>query len=786
MTVPALALAWLLGFAAIAVWGAPVWMAAAWITLLLPAAAYRWGRYGAAVCALAALLSLGGSLRFEHWLDHPTSPLATLTGARVTITGVVDGEPDPGLTTVRYPVLVLEAFTDDGRVVRDSGRVLITVNQYTELLPGGHVRLTGKLEQPESFSEFDYRAWLSRQGIVGTMAFPRVHLLEGHNLTLGRVTTRARLSLEQALQRSLPEPEASLAAGIAFGRDQNFSPALKDDFRDAGLAHVVAVSGANVSVVAAVIFLAFVPILGRNRAIFPALIMVGSYVALAGFTASVVRAGIMAFVFLAAPLFGRQQTGMPALGLAAVLMTLHRPAIVMDVGFQLSFAATAGLIAFNPWVQRGLEWVVAKLHATAVVPSLGLQALSLTLSATAATAPIICIAFGRVSLVSLVTNLVVEPLFVVVLPLSLATGLAGAAWEPAGWAAGLVAYYPLTFVVWVAETAAGLPGAAFTTPTVSPTTGAAVYAVLGIAGFAAYRRHAPAFAVRLSRARRQSERRLIAAGAFGAIALAAIPLSLEAMRDPAELRIDFLDVGQGDATLITTPGGRRLLIDSGASGIGLARELGHVLPHWERRIDRVVLTHPQEDHVAGFPELFRRFNVGSARDNGKDGTTIAARLFDAAGPPAEALVAGDRWKIDGVEFEVLWPPPGYANRQVNNASVVLRVSYRERVFLFTGDIEAAAQADLVASQDVRADLLKVPHHGSKTTAPEFLSRVAPAVAVISVGAANRFGHPAESTLGALAGSRLFRTDCDGRVTVRTRGAELRVSTAKRLHRGRCE
>jgi competence protein ComEC len=245
------------------------------------------------------------------------------------------------------------------------------------------------------------------------------------------------------------------------------------------------------------------------------------------------------------------------------------------------------------------------------------------------------------------------------------------------------------------------------------------------------------------------------------------------------LEVTALDVGQGDAILVTTPHGKHLLVDGGPSGIGLARELGATLPHWQRSIDIVALTHPQQDHIAGLVELLERYHAGEVMESGSRNPTPADELYQQRAGPRRVLKAGDAIDLDGVHVEVLWPPAGYEPKGLNDTSLILRLTYGETRVLLTGDSEAPAHRQLMAGEDVAADILKVPHHGSKTSDPEFLRAVNPAVSLISVGVGNQFGHPAASTLETLGGSKILRTDQCGRVTVSSDGHTLRMKTARR-------
>lgn len=789
MALVLVSVAWLMSMAAVALWNAPWWMTGAWLLLASPLAIGR-GRGAKAVLAGALIAALVGGWRFEAWQQRDQPPLARWVGQKAMLEGVIASEPDPGLTTASYEVAI-ERVTIEGRGEETSGKVRATVGQYSEYLPGTRVRLTGMLKEPPQVDGFDYRGYLARRGVAGTMLFPKAEVTgEPDRWAIGRNLAKMRLALERALQRALPEPEASLAAGIAFGRDGNLPNALYDDFRVTGLAHIVAVSGSNVTLVTALMFLAASPLVGRRWALLPAGMAVVAYVGVAGLSPSVVRAGIMALVFLFGAYLGRQQSSLAALGAAAIVMTAWSPGflkpvglefgpqVAQDIGFQLSLAATAGLIVFGPWIRWALLSLRRRWRMEAAAPGAVIEVVALTASATVATLPLTWVNFGQVSLIGLLANIVVEPLFVVAFWLSAAAAVGGLAWESAGWALGIAAYYPLGFITWFAGRAADVPLASVKTPEAGGQSALAAYALMAAAGWPLYQRLAPTVAPRRW-ARPRPGRRMVALGASAAaLAVFAVPVSLLPMRGPGEMEMAVLDVGQGDAILLTTPSGKHVLVDGGPSAIGLARELGAVLPHWQRQIEMVVVTHPQEDHIGGVPGLLTRYGVQAEPDAGARNATVSAVLYMDRATRRRTLAAGDSFTVDGVRFEVLWPPPDYATGELNDLSVVLRMSYGEVSMLLTGDFEAPAQRALMAREDVSADVLKTPHHGSKTSSPAFLKAVDASVAVISVGEGNRFGHPAAETLEALAGTRLLRTDRDGRVTVRTDGKRIAVSAQR--------
>lgn len=265
-------------------------------------------------------------------------------------------------------------------------------------------------------------------------------------------------------------------------------------------------------------------------------------------------------------------------------------------------------------------------------------------------------------------------------------------------------------------------------------------------------------------------------------------LALRGLPD-GKLHVYFLDVGQGDAILIRAPDGRQILVDGGPSPTALLNELGAVLPFWDRSLDLVVLTHPDGDHITGLIPLLDRYRVAQALDTHlTDGAALAepwrAGLARQRTPRTIAL-RGMRLIVGQAQLTVLHPGPrplqGTASDDNNNA-IVLRLDYGQTSLLLTGDAETEAEADMLqAGLPLRADLIKIGHHGSKgSTSAAFLAGVVPRWAIIQVGADNPFGHPHPDILKRLAeaGVTVFRTDRNGRIEVISDGRTLRVQPAR--------
>jgi competence protein ComEC len=259
------------------------------------------------------------------------------------------------------------------------------------------------------------------------------------------------------------------------------------------------------------------------------------------------------------------------------------------------------------------------------------------------------------------------------------------------------------------------------------------------------------------------------------------------------LHFRALDVGQGDALLIQTPGEQAILIDGGPDPAAVARGLGRTLPFWQRDLALVVLTHPHADHIAGLIDTLGHYRVHSVLETpvttGDPALEAAwGRVLTATGVPVAAAVAGQTVQVEsGVRLRVLAPPPALlhgTHSDINNSSVVLRLDYNEVSFLLAGDIETEAGADLLAraGSELHSQVLKVPHHGSATgLSPALLAAIQPQAAVISVGADNTYGHPAPTTLDLLqaAGVPTYRTDRDGTVEFLSDGRQIWVRSERK-------
>jgi competence protein ComEC len=709
--------------------------------------------FGVAGAAWAGAATLGSALLV---LARPTAAtLATLLA--VVAIGVLRGTPTPAapdhvsrLTLPRTARVEARLVDEPTRWTAERARLLVEVERVDDEPRSGVVQLTAygltpalaagqritvetRLDRPLGFRNpgtYDHATRLLRHGIavVGTVRGERITPLEdGDPAWPARLRRRAVGAMRQAL----PPVSAALLAGLLLGDRTELPPDVDAAFRRAGVYHVLAVSGFNVALVAttvwALLTLARAP---RRVTALGALLVVVGFATVVGAQPSVLRATLMAVLVLVAVIVEREASVLNGLALAAVAILAVRPAELHDPGFQLSFAATAGIVLAplpRSWLLGGLA--VSGAAQLAVLP-IGL------------------VHFNQITTLGVLANLVVVPLAGLATVLGLSAVAAGlVSLTLAGWL--FAATWPILLMLRGAVAiAARVPGAVVHAP--APGAVAIVCYVAALAlGLAAWRLRDG-----------QHPRARWLAVAAGVLAIASVLATLWPALRPADgrLRITVLDVGQGDAIVVEGPHGRVLLVDAGAGG-PYRLDAGErvVAPFlWNRgvlRLTAAVVTHADADHAGGMGAVRERFSVSEGWDGAVASGFLA--LDGALVAPLAAAAAGR-----------------------NDAARVLRVDFGLFSILLASDVESAGERALTAGgAPLGATVLKVPHHGSRTSSgPALLAAVRPSVAVVSVGR-NLYGHPDSGVLARLAaaGADVYRTDHDGAILLETDGRSLTVT-----------
>ncbi len=715
--------------------------------------ALAWSLWGAALAACALLLALRrltwatgfvllgvaaiGALRAAAPAPAPDH-VARLALPRITRVEGRIAAPPLAFDDTRTR-LVLDVARADG--APRSGLLQLTIyGAAPPLAVGQRIAATSRLHRATGFVNpdgFDHAAYLARQGIlvVGAASAERVEPLEApHPGWAARTRARALAAIGAAL----PPASAALLGGLLLGERRGLPPELDEGFRRAGVYHVLAVSGFNVALLAAAVFAACkLARIDRRVSAVVAIALVSGFAAVVGAEPSVVRAAIMAVLVLAALLLEREASVVNSLALAGLVILALRPGDLLDPGFQLSFAATAGIVA-------------APLGRSGVV----LGALGVSLAAQLAVLPITLAHFNQLSTIGVLANLGVVPLS----GLATVGGLVGVTLEPLSATLARVAFdavWPVLLALRaVVALAAAVPGAVVHLPSPHWVAIVGYAAALALARLAWHTRTARPLGAR--------RRALAALGLLvAAVAIEAWPL---VRPTGGRLRLTVLDVGQGDAIVLEGPDGRTAVVDGGSGG-PTRLDAGEriIAPYlWNRGVRRLaaaVVTHADADHAGGMPAIERAFGVPGPLN-------------------ADALARGPL-AFGGATLSLLRPIAASEGASRNDAALVLRIDYGVASFLLASDIEAERERALVAAgAPLGATVLKVPHHGSRSsTTASFLGAVTPVVAVVSVGARNPYGHPDAGVLARLtaAGARVYRTDRDGAVILETDGRALTVT-----------
>jgi competence protein ComEC len=661
----------------------------------------------------------------------------------VTITGSLRTDPGQGAFGW-FAILGAGTVVAGGREVSLGEAVWL---QADGPVPAGlwradRVRVSGTLVLPEAG---DFASYLASKSIAVELKVHGVEHLGPSSNPLVRFACAARGLLRDSIGRLFDDKDAGLLMGLALGDTSGLDPGLSRDFRATGLGHLLAVSGENVVMVLA-------PMLGlasvlrmRPRSRFAlGAITVLFFVVMTGAEPSVLRAGVMAGLTLTATLLGRPRSGWVVLGGAVLVLLLLEPTLTSSIGFQLSVVATCGMVALaEPISQRLARILPASISA----------ALGTSLAAQLGVSPLLLYQFHWVPGATIPANLLAFPSVAPALVLGLAAAACGLLFRSAGMLLSVVARLPLHYLESLASrlAAAGVP---------SLTGGGWVV----LAGGAAL---VVALAVWL-RSGKPLPRKVIVLVAtvmpvfVWGTALKAGP--------PSGLVVRFLDVGQGDATLITSPQGATVLIDGGPEPELAATKLA---AYGVKRLDVVVATHAHADHVEGLPDVLSRYPVGVLLESTcRDYTPSYSELATAARDEhvkVERPSAGDVITVADITLHVLSPPSCFhdTNSDANNDSLVIRLLCGEDSVMFPGDAEQPAQDLMMESGGLASEVLKVPHHGGSTSDPAFFSAVSPELAVISVGQPNPYGHPSPEMLAVLQGDGIpyMRTDLSGDISV---------------------
>jgi len=724
----------------------------------------------------------------------------------VEIEGLVDNDPEvrDKSTHLHFLATKIKLGEEEHEV---SGTALLFVPRYPTYSYGDVLLVKGELETPPRLDDFDYQGYLAHQGIYSTMVYPEIEILEtgkGSKLLGWVYSVRNRLS--QNLAQVLPEPQASLAQGIILGIRGNIPLPLKSNFSHTGTAHLLAISGLHLGILAGILLGISIWLFGRRHYIYIwlPLVIIWLYVLITGMHAPVIRGAIMASLFLIAELLGRQRSAITALAFAAAVMVGISPQILWTASFQMSFMAMAGLIFIFPPLQaigrRAVDATLGEDRPGVSIAHIITDSFSVTLGAIIAVWPVVAYYFGIISFVGPITTFLALPALPgIIIAGALAGGLGFIA-LPAAQAIGWLVWLFLSYLLLVVNGFGALPISSIEVGSVSTILMWVYYPALALILWLNSNRQKlaglmPQAAAGLKAGASKAftpASRLPRKWVIPPLLVVAVLVSLTAATLPDDnLHISFLDVGQGDAILISR-GSQQILVDGGPSPQAIVLGLGQKMPFWDRTIDLVVLTHPHSDHITGLIEVLRRYQVKQVIYPNLD---CVSPIYDEwlsviEEKDIKCTIAQAGQQIDlgkGAVIKVVHPRlPLLTNTEsdIDNNGVVFELSVGNISFLLTADIWQEAEFELINHRAIRqSTVLKVAHHGSDTsTTAEFLAVASPQLAVISVGAGNPFGHPGDEVIERLEkkldSKNIYRTDEHGTVEFITDGERLWVKVEK--------
>ena len=687
----------------------------------------------------------------------------------MAVTGVVIDFPDKRDTYTNLRIETERLRPADAVLATPvQGLMLARVTPEKEFHYGDKIVLRGQLLTPPEHEEFSYREYLARQGIYSYMSRNSVGILEtgqGNPVMRGIFALKER-ALETVYQL-WPDPEASLFSGILLGIETGIPAPVQEAFKETGTSHVIAISGFNITIVAGLFATFFGRMLNPRRGAIAAVIGIAVYTILVGADAAVVRAAVMGGFSLFARQVGRRQHGINTLAFTAALMSLQNPHVPWDVGFQLSFAATLGLVLYaDPFAQafiRQASRILPEAAAKKLAGPVG-EYILFTLAAQLTTLPVMAYHFGRISLSAFITNPVILPVQAPIMTIGGLALILGIIWLPLGKISAPLAWPFVLFTIRAVEFFGKLRGGVLILGDFGLLWVILFYALLfGLT-----------FGWSYARGLITTLKPVPIIAALGILTIVTWRAALSA--PDGLLHLTLLDVGTGDALLIQTPSGRYTLIDGGPSASLLSDGLGRRLPPFHRQLDWLVVASPAREQIDALPRTLERFPPDSVLWAGPDSPSRSADYLREA--------------ITKLEIPIILAESGHILDLGDGANLrVLSAGKRGAILLVEWDhfralLPLGAHEDDYESLRMGLDigpvtvLLLADNGYAPLNSPEWINNLNPQLVLLSVAADNPAGRPDVETLDILGGYSLLRTDQHGWIHITTDRNQMWVEVEK--------
>ena len=693
----------------------------------------------------------------------------------ILVTGTVAEPPDYRDNYTNLRLNVTSVDTGDAELPAN-GLLLARVSNNLTFHYGEILRLRGSLKTPPENEDFSYRDYLAAQHIHSYMSSAEVTVLPGRG---GSPVYMALYDFKEKaltnIYRLFPDPESSLMAGILLGVDTGLTQELQQAFKNTGTAHIIAISGFNISIIAGLFVTFFSRFLGPRRGTIVAILGIIFYTILVGGDAAVVRAAIMGSLALFAKQVGRRQAALNTLLAVAMFMCLWNPLYLWDVGFQLSFFATLGLILYADPFSQFANGIITKYFPASAgekFAALFSEFVLLTLAAQVTTIPIMAYHFQRISLVSFLANPFILPAQPAVMILGGLAVLLSLVWFPLGQIAAWVTWPFVIYTIRMVEIFDRVPHGTLFLGELSIWFVILFYAVLFAVTFGSAQIKEWFGAMKQDRSR-------IPAGVGVVVLLLALLLVWRAASTipDGRLHITFLDVGSADAVLIKTPTGKHVLINGGPSVTTLADELGRRLPAFNRKLDWLIVAGTDEEDVAALPRVIERYPPDAVLWSGNTQASFSSGVLN------EYLAVSDINVLNAEPEQLLELGDGATLRVLTTGprGAVLLVEWDNFRALLPIGMSFEALDELRSGAEVGpVSLLSLADSGySASNSPEWIATLNPELVLLSVSAADENGMPDREVLESIQDYQLLRTDQNGWVEITTDGERMWVNVERK-------
>ena len=682
---------------------------------------------------------------------------------------------------------------------KDTNLILsVNKNKNIELEYGDKILIKGEFVEPSesrNYGGFDYKEYLKSINIYGTIKAENIEILaKNSNNPIFTFANNINLKIKENINKIIPEKYSAIFTGLILGDTSKVEEEVNDDFKIANISHVLAISGMHITYIVIGIELLLKKGIGKRKTRIITIIILVMYMFITGFTPSVVRASIMGIIMLISKLIHRKNDIWTSISLSLLILLIYNPFLILNVGLQLSYLGTIGIVCFNKNVYNFLiklkirnKKIRYKINRKFILFMDKIkEILSVTLSAQIVILPILLFNFNILGIYFFISNILVSIIIGPIIIVGFVCILISFVSIEIAKILSIFMSVGIQILISISEIS-HLPFSKIYIPTPKVWQIVIYYICVIVINkiYIAFNLKNPDFTsirirnlVALLKFKFRQNRNKVLKVLIVFVSLVFILNTI-----PQKLKIHFVDVGQGDCTFITTPQNKTILIDGGGSmseeyDVGKSTLLPYILDRGYTKLDYVFISHFDQDHVGGILTILEELRVGqvyiSKQEQDSENYQKFLKIVEDKKIKVKVLKQGKCLKIENnLYFDILWPIEEQIQENIlNNNAMVMKLRYGKFSMLFTGDIEDVAEKKILdfyeeKGEDIlKSDVLKVAHHGSKTsTTQSFFEKVNPKICLIGVGKNNMFGHPTAEVLERINGTKIYRTDEDGEIVL---------------------